>query len=106
MIEIERIPAKSVVYIPNGVAELPPGDGAAVRAELGIPAGAPLIGSVGHLRTEKAFEVLIEATARIRERSPDAAVLIAGEGPEREMLEGLRSRLGLDGAVFMPGARE
>jgi glycosyltransferase involved in cell wall biosynthesis len=105
MIEIERIPEDSVVYIPNGVAKLPAGDGAAIRTELGIPADAPLIGSVGHLRSEKAFEVLIEATARLRERSPDANVLIAGEGPEREMLEGLRSRLGLDGAVHLPGAR-
>ena len=105
MIEIERIPEESVVYIPNGVASLPEGDGAAVRAEFGIPAEVPLIGSVGHLRTEKAFEVLIEAAARLRERSPGAAVLIAGEGPEREMLEALRSRLGLEGAVHLPGAR-
>lgn len=105
MIEIERIPERRVVYIPNGVAELPAGDGTAVRAELGISADVPLVGSVGHLRTEKAFEVLIEATARLRERSPDAEVLIAGEGPEREMLEGLRSRLGLADSVHLPGAR-
>ena len=102
MIEIERIPPADIVYIPNGVPALPPGDGARIRAELGIDAGTPLVGSVGHLRREKAFEVLVEAASRLRETHPDAQVLIAGEGPEREMLEALRSELGLDGVRPAP----
>ena len=55
MIEVERIDPGRVA-IPNGIAPLPAGDGARVRAELGIPADAPVVGSVGHLRTEKANE--------------------------------------------------
>ena len=106
MIETEGVAASSVVYIPNGVASVPDGDGRAVRSELGIPLEAPLIGSVGHLRTEKAFEVLIEAAAGLRDRFPEARVLIAGEGPERERLEAMRGRLGLDSVVLMPGARD
>lgn len=106
MIEIERVPAGKVAYVPNGIPRLPAGDGPALRRELGIDPGAPCIGSVGHLRVEKAFEVLLEATAEVRRRIPEVAVVIAGEGPERAMLEGLRARLGLERAVFLPGARD
>lgn len=102
MMEVEHIPAGDIVLIPNGISQPAPGDGVLVRSELGIPAGAPLVGSIGHLRTEKAFEVLIEAAALLGD---DVHVLIVGEGPERERLEALRSRLGLDDRVHMPGAR-
>ena len=36
MIEIERIPPGAVTFVPNGIDPLPEGDGARVRAELGI----------------------------------------------------------------------
>ena len=106
MIEVERIPAGRVVYLPNGIAPLPAGDGARVRAELGIPADAPLVGSVGHLRTEKAYEVLVEAAAGVVAAVPGVRFAIAGEGPERERLETLRRALGLDLAFSLPGARD
>lgn len=103
MIEVERIPADDIVLIPNGVPGLPVGDGARVRAEFAIPESARLVGSVGHLRPEKAFEVLIEATSGLADDATH--VLIAGEGPERGRLERLRSELGLDDRVHLPGAR-
>jgi glycosyltransferase involved in cell wall biosynthesis len=105
MTAVERIPEDDIVLIPNGIPATPAGDGSRVRAELGIAAEAPLIGSVGHLRREKAFEVLIESAAQLRGTHPAAQVLIAGEGPEREGLETLRSRLGLDDVVHLLGVR-
>ena len=83
MIEVERIDPGRITLIPNGIAGFPPGDGARIRRELGIDPGDPVIGSVGHLRREKAYEVLIEAAALLRDRGLRPAVLIAGEGPER-----------------------
>jgi len=103
MLEIERIPADDVVLIPNGVPALPGGDGGRVREELGIPPDARLIGSVGHLRPEKAYEVLVEAMPLLSD--PDAHLLIAGEGAERSMLEDLALRLGVSERVHLPGAR-
>lgn len=102
MIEVEHIPSSDIVLIPNGIEQPVPGDGDRVRTELGIPLGAPLVGSIGHLRSEKAFEVLIAAAAELPD---DVHVLVAGEGPEREKLESLRAELGLDGRVHLPGAR-
>jgi glycosyltransferase involved in cell wall biosynthesis len=106
MIEIERVDPEKIVIVPNGIAGFPPGDGARVRAELGIDPGAPAVGSVGHLRPEKAFEVLVEAAAELCPDRPDLTVLIAGEGRERAALEALIEARGLAGRVRLLGARD
>jgi glycosyltransferase involved in cell wall biosynthesis len=106
MMEHERIHDRDIVVIPNGIASLPAGDGARVRAELGIARDAPVVGSVGNLRAQKAYEVLIEAAVRLRRSSgPDLRVLIAGEGPERPALEQLLDASGLAGTVLLLGMR-
>jgi glycosyltransferase involved in cell wall biosynthesis len=105
MIEIERVDPAKIRVIPNGIAGFAPGDGAAVRAELGIDPGAPLVGSVGHLRPEKAYAVLVAAAAVLRDAVPEAVVVIAGEGAERPALEAQIAALGLDGRVRLLGAR-
>lgn len=105
MIEHERIDPSDIVVIPNGIAGSPPGDGSLVRAELGIPDRAPVVGSVGNLRPQKAFEILIEAAVELRRRVPEARVLIAGEGPQRERLERLIAERGVEETVTLLGAR-
>jgi glycosyltransferase involved in cell wall biosynthesis len=106
MIEAERIDPAEIVVIPNGIAGFDAGDGAKVRAELGIAADAKVVGSVGHLRPEKAYAVLVEAIAIVRRRHPDAVALVAGEGPERGALETLVEGAGLGGVVRFVGARD
>ncbi|GAA3778166.1 glycosyltransferase family 4 protein [Micromonospora maritima] len=54
---------------------------AAVRAEFGVTGDRPLILSVGRLHPQKRYDVLIDAAARWRTRSPAPAVVIAGSGP-------------------------
>jgi glycosyltransferase involved in cell wall biosynthesis len=105
MIEVEKIPPEDVVLIRNGVPALPPGDGAGVRRELGIEPGAPVVVSVGWLRPEKAYEVLIEAAATVAASNPGLRVLIAGEGPERAKLERQIDELGLSEVVTLLGMR-
>jgi glycosyltransferase involved in cell wall biosynthesis len=106
MIEHERIHDGDIVVIPNGIASLPAGDGAGLRAELGIARDAPVVGSVGNLRAQKAYEVLIEAAVQLRRTSgPDLRVLIAGEGPERPALEELIDNRGMAGTVLLLGMR-
>jgi hypothetical protein len=53
MIEIEGLAPDKVRRIPNGAPDSPAPDGPDVRAELGIPAGAPVLGSVGMLRPRR-----------------------------------------------------
>ncbi len=106
MIEIEGVPPDKAVYVPNGAPRSPPPSGRDVRGELGIPPDAPVIGSVGMLRAQKAFEVLIEAAATLREQHPALRVLIAGDGPERDALTALIAERGLEETVLLLGHRD
>ncbi|MDG4801476.1 glycosyltransferase family 4 protein [Micromonospora sp. WMMD980] len=54
---------------------------AAVRAEFGVTGDRPLILSVGRLHPQKRYDVLIDAAARWRIRTPAPVVVIAGSGP-------------------------
>ncbi|RIV33218.1 glycosyltransferase family 4 protein [Micromonospora radicis] len=54
---------------------------AAVRAEFAVTAEQPMILSVGRLHPQKRYDVLIDAAARWRERTPPPVVVIAGSGP-------------------------
>ncbi|MFV2116368.1 glycosyltransferase family 4 protein [Micromonospora sp. LOL_025] len=54
---------------------------AAVRAEFGVGQDRPLILSVGRLHPQKRYDVLVDAAARWRTRTPAPVVVIAGSGP-------------------------
>jgi glycosyltransferase involved in cell wall biosynthesis len=77
-----------------------------LRGRLGLPAGRPLILSVGRLSPEKRADVLIEAVAR--PEVGDAVLALAGSGPDQERLRALAARLGVSERVrflgFIPGA--
>jgi len=105
MIEVEGIRSNDITFVPNGIPARPGGDGARVRAELGIDASAPVVGAVAGLRAQKAFDVLVRAAEPLRRRVPEVRVLIAGEGPERPRLEALVRELELEDVVTLLGAR-
>ena len=77
-----------------------------IRHRYGLPAGRPLILSVGRLSPEKRTDVLLEAVARL---GPDTqiAIAIAGAGPDEARLRSQAQRLGLARKVlflgFVPG---
>lgn len=104
MIEVEGIPPEWIRFIANGIAPSAPTPGRDLRAELGIGAG-PLIGAVGTLRAQKAYDVLIRAVARLRADHPDLRLLIAGNGRERPRLQELVDELGLTDVVLLLGRR-
>ena len=60
-----------------------------------------IILSVGRLVPGKRFDLLIEALAKMKCQS--ATLTILGEGPERQSLEQLVAKLGLQDRVEMPG---
>ncbi|MEO0650588.1 MAG: glycosyltransferase, partial [Planctomycetota bacterium] len=84
-----RLPRRRVHLIPNGIelARYAPADrNPELRAELGIPLDAPLLGSVGGLRPEKNFGRLVDLHAALpAERG--VWLLVVGDGVERESLE-------------------
>jgi glycosyltransferase involved in cell wall biosynthesis len=105
MIEVEGISPDDVRFLPIGIPPLPAPSGRDVRAELAIEPGAPVVGTVCELRPQKALEVLVEAAALLREQMPGLRVLVAGDGPDRERLERLVRRQGLEQVVTLLGLR-
>lgn len=100
------VPAEKVVLTPNAVdADLLTAtpDAAAVRRELGIGSGEFVVGSVSKLARYEGFDVLLRAAAELRARGVRIRVLLVGDGPERGELARLRTELGLDRTVLMPG---
>src|SRR5512132_2928881 len=57
-----------------------------VRSDLGA-GDRPLVLAVGRLAPQKAYDLLLDAAARWQTRDPQPLVLIAGEGPQRPLLQ-------------------
>jgi glycosyltransferase involved in cell wall biosynthesis len=74
------------------------------RAQLGLPAGAPLVGIVATLRSWKGHRYLVEALSRMRRA--DALLVIVGDGPQREALEAQVRDLGLAARVRFAGQQQ
>ncbi len=71
------------------------------------PQGLVLVGSAGALKPVKGYPVLMQAAARMIKDAGagagDLRFVIFGGGPERESLAALRSGLGLEGILALPG---
>jgi sugar transferase (PEP-CTERM/EpsH1 system associated) len=101
------VPDRKIRVIQNGIDVAKfleaPDDGRDVRRSLGIPADAPLIGTVGRLYEVKRQEVLIRAFARLREHVPAAHLVLVGDGPRHDELSGLARSLGMADVVHFTG---
>jgi glycosyltransferase involved in cell wall biosynthesis len=93
-------PPSRAWYLPNFVdeaADAEPAD----RACLATPPGVPVLLALGRLHSDKAFDVLLAALARL-----DGVWLwLAGEGPLEGRLKGLAESLGVAGRVRFLGWR-
>ena len=84
-----------LAVIPNGIdLASPPPLSEPLRARLGVPTDAPLIGYVGRLAWQKAPEVFVAACAIVRDRLPGAHFVLIGSGPLRSQVELLVAETG------------
>jgi glycosyltransferase involved in cell wall biosynthesis len=105
---ISRLPASRVALIRNGIdpheiritTPRP-----IVRETLGLPADAPIFGSVGRLMPVKGLTYFLSSAPRTLEELPAARFLIVGEGPLRPELEERTRALGIETAVRFLGFR-
>jgi glycosyltransferase involved in cell wall biosynthesis len=100
MIELERIPAGKVVFIPNGIPDRPAGDRARARRELGLASSDAVVGTVCSLRPQKELETALRALGRLAPHRPTLRFVVVGDGPERGRLERLAEELGVP-TVFL-----
>ena len=80
-----------------------PSGGDALRAELGIPAAARVVGAVGLLNDAKGHDLLVDALARLPD---DVHLLIVGHGEREAALREQAARLGLSARVHLAGWRD
>lgn len=81
-----------------------PEEAAALRTKYALPAGRPLIVSVGRLSPEKRADVLLAAVARLPRGGDGGPVLVlAGTGPEEDRLRSLARHYGIGDRVRFPG---
>ena len=76
------------------------------RQELGIPVGAPVVGTVANLKPHKGLSYLLRAASIVRDSFPNARFVIVGQGPLERELKSVAHNLDLDDAVIFTGFRE
>jgi glycosyltransferase involved in cell wall biosynthesis len=105
--EVWRLPANQITQIPNGAdvdrfAKQPDDD---LISALGIPRDRQIVGTVAALRPEKNIPRLLRAIALVAKRMP-VALVIVGEGAQRQALVSQALAMGLGDTVTFTGATD
>jgi glycosyltransferase involved in cell wall biosynthesis len=101
-------PGDKVVVIPNGrdLSRFRAGVGRdAVRRELGVERGVPLVGVVGRLEVRMGHAEMFEAWPSIVAEFPAARLVVVADGSLRPRLEARARELGLTAQVVFAGHR-
>ncbi len=103
----DGIPARKVLVIENGVdlERFDTANAEAFRRELGCGESSLLVGMVGRLEEIKGPLPLLRAFARIADRFPDARLVYAGTGAQRDSLLQAVAEAGLAERVHLLGTR-
>lgn len=103
----ESIPPEKISLVPNAIdlRRFSPGEVSRddARAQLGLPAGFRIVAGVGRLNPQKNFALFLEIAAQLAPRFPDLHFLLAGDGPEEQMLREKASALGIANRVIFSG---
>lgn len=93
-----------VVRYPFPLPPIPtPADRTAARAALGLPLEARVVANGGWLIRRKRWDLFLAVAARVAAADPRAVFLIAGDGPDRPVLEARAAAPDLAGRVRFAG---
>jgi glycosyltransferase involved in cell wall biosynthesis len=103
------IPQELLRVFPNAVdtdrfRTVPPGTRESIRRSLGIEGQFAWL-AVGRFELAKDYPNMLQAFVRVRERHPEALLLIVGRGSLQPETEALTRTLGLAGSVHFMGVR-
>ena len=105
----QRWPDLDIHVLANAIAlpePLPQTERGALRRQLVGDSVAPLLVAVGRLTAQKGYPDMLAAFARVLKTHPDASLLIAGTGEEKEGLAGQIAALNLEERVHLLGLRD
>ncbi len=109
LVTVEGFRPDVIEVLYNGVdverLSRPLSDHHTARRRIGVPPDARVIGTVGRLHPDKNYELLLRATAILRNDTLNVFLVIVGAGPEEERLRVLAGELGLSQRTVFLGER-
>jgi glycosyltransferase involved in cell wall biosynthesis len=106
---LQRLPMPPIETCYQGIdlsAERAAGDVDGVRAEFGIPAGAPVVGTVANFKPGKGHMYLIDAAIQVRDALPDVRFLLVGQGPLETDVRRRATELDIESSFVFAGFRD
>jgi glycosyltransferase involved in cell wall biosynthesis len=98
---------QNVSIIPNGVDVerfCPSEANSPLREMFNLASHIPIVGFVGRLSPEKGPDKFVLTADRVCQNHPDVHFVLVGDGPEREMLEGMISRSCAPDRIHLAGS--
>lgn len=101
------VPADVILHGIDTDAFSPAPDRAALRARLGLPAGARIVGCFGRIRAQKGTDVFVDAMIRLAAERPDLVAVVLGRATaqHRDFLQEQKekvARAGLSDRILFP----
>ncbi len=106
LVEKAMLAPEKVTVITNGVPPAPALNKSEARQKIGAEPDTLLVGTVGNLRKPKGYHYLLPAFREVLSVFPDARLLIAGDGPQKQSLIDFSRRLGIARSVDFLGFQE
>jgi glycosyltransferase involved in cell wall biosynthesis len=105
-VERRVAPPGKITVVPSAVDldDVPHALDAQGRLQIGVPAGVPLIGTVGRISGQKAPLDFVRMAAIIARTVPDARFAMVGDGPMIDDVRREAERAGVE--IILPGFRE
>lgn len=104
------VPAAVVSYIANGIPVVPSASKTIEELEdkkwQQLCQDCFVVGTIGRLSAEKAQADMVQAIAMLRHKGIQVALVIIGEGDERQRLVQLSEELGVSDYVHLPGYKD
>lgn len=108
-IEVEKVPAKKVLTILNGINTFtfsPGGNSASEKTALGIDPGVLVLGIVARLAPVKDHATLLAACQIVRVSGYNFKLLVVGDGPLNHSLKAIAESLGILDCIIFTGTRQ
>ena len=100
------VPAVLIENAPGSGDAPASGSGEAIRRELGVPEGAPIVLYTGTFEAYQGLDLLFESARRVAVARPDARfVMVGGRPDQNDAARALAARLGAAGVVVFAGQR-
>ena len=103
----EKVKPSKIRVVYNGIDptlfDIPPDP--VLKASLGIPERARVVGIVANLIHYKGHRFFLQSCQEVKRKIPDVRFLLIGDGPLRAELQGLANDLDLEGEVLFLGTR-